>query len=38
LLFNININLLEDEKCDCVEQALPARDCFNDEILADNCL
>jgi len=38
LLFNINISLLEDEKCDGVEQALPARDCFNDEILADNCL
>ena len=37
-IFNININLLGDGKCDCVEHALPARDCLNDEILADNCL
>jgi len=34
----LNINLLGDGKCECVEHALPARDCFNDEILADNCL
>jgi hypothetical protein len=34
-----NINLLgDDDACDGVEQALPARDCFNDEILLDNCL
>jgi hypothetical protein len=36
--FLIDIYLPEGDKCEGVEQALPARDCFNDEILADNCL
>lgn len=34
----VKLNLLDDSKCDGLEQALPARDCFNDDILADNCL
>jgi hypothetical protein len=38
IVLQLKLSLLADDKCDCVEQALPARDCFNDEILADNCL
>ncbi len=34
----LNINLLENDECDGDEQALPARDCFNVDILVVNCL
>jgi hypothetical protein len=33
-----HINLLENDECDGDEQALPARDCFNVDILVVNCL
>jgi hypothetical protein len=36
-LFSSSFHLLADDKCDGDEQALPARDCFNDDTLADNC-